>query len=176
MRRFLPATISKGGFRSSAITVFQPRYLTTASAPPTAPVVVPGRESEGESTYASNISEADKQLFRDALSGKMDKADIAAAEIDQQRRLGGPGLGPKSGEMLMAFTCNKCNTRSVKRFTKHSYTKGIVIVECPGCKGKHLIADHLGWFEDGRKTIVEILKEQGEEVKYLQMEGLLNVE
>lgn len=52
------------------------------------------------------------------------------------------------------------DTRSAKPFSKHSYEKGVVIVQCPGCKGRHLLADRLGWFgEDG--SIEETLARHG---------------
>ena len=41
--------------------------------------------------------------------------------------------------------CTVCDTRATKTFTKHSYEKGVVLIICPGCKNKHLIADNLGW-------------------------------
>ena len=49
-------------------------------------------------------------------------------------------------QLLMLFTCTKCDTRAAKAFSKQSYESGVVIVECPGCDNRHLIADHLGWF------------------------------
>lgn len=49
-------------------------------------------------------------------------------------------------ELVMIFTCSKCNTRAAKAFSKKAYTTGVVIVDCPGCHSKHLIADHLGWW------------------------------
>lgn len=44
-----------------------------------------------------------------------------------------------------------------------AYTSGVVIIACPGCKGKHLIADHLGWFDSQTKvgTIEDIMEKAG---------------
>lgn len=100
------------------------------------------------------ISESDKELIRRSL----------AEPTNSTSKMGGAGIGPARGEMVAAFTCTVCETRSVKRFTKLSYTKGIVIVECPGCYNKHLLADNLGWFDDERVNIEEILRSKGEEV------------
>jgi mitochondrial protein import protein ZIM17 len=102
------------------------------------------------------ISESDKELIRKSL---------ADPQHNSTSKMGGKGIGPAHGEMVAAFTCTVCETRSVKRFTKLSYTKGIVIVECPGCYNKHLLADNLGWFDDERVNIEEILRSRGEEVK-----------
>ncbi|KAK0218266.1 DNL zinc finger-domain-containing protein [Armillaria fumosa] len=75
--------------------------------------------------------------------------------------------------LSMTFTCTvkDCGKRSSHEFSKRAYTKGIVIVQCPGCENRHLIADHLGWFkestEDGKlRTIEDLVKARGEKVKY----------
>ncbi|KAI0085750.1 DNL zinc finger-domain-containing protein, partial [Irpex rosettiformis] len=63
-----------------------------------------------------------------------------------------------------------CNTRSSHEFTRRSYETGIVIVQCPGCKNRHLIADHLGWFKEGTKegtlkTVEDLMRAKGEKVR-----------
>eukprot|EP01012_Entosiphon_sulcatum_P036908 TRINITY_DN47163_c0_g1_i1.p1 TRINITY_DN47163_c0_g1~~TRINITY_DN47163_c0_g1_i1.p1 ORF type:complete len:152 (+),score=10.95 TRINITY_DN47163_c0_g1_i1:39-494(+) len=77
--------------------------------------------------------------------------------------IGGEGWGNPKGELALIFTCKKCNTRAIKRFSKLAYEKGCVIVECPGCDVKHLIADNYGWFGE-EKNIEELMKKQGIEV------------
>lgn len=74
--------------------------------------------------------------------------------------------------LSITFTCTvpDCGTRSTHEFTKRSYQKGIVIVQCPGCESRHLIADHLGWFkestEEGKlKTVEDLMRAKGESVK-----------
>jgi protein import protein ZIM17 len=43
----------------------------------------------------------------------------------------------------MTFTCKKCDTRSTHRVSKQGYFHGTVLITCPGCRNRHLIADHL---------------------------------
>ena len=61
--------------------------------------------------------------------------------------------------------------------SKKSYETGVVIIQCDGCKSRHLIADHLGWFEGGKKagTLEDILREKGsgEQVVRLHMRDVL---
>jgi protein import protein ZIM17 len=65
--------------------------------------------------------------------------------------------------MIMGMKCDECNTRLVKTVPKRSYEKGVVLIRCDGCKANHLIADHLGWFDDGGVNIEMIMREKGEE-------------
>eukprot|EP00291_Cryptomonas_curvata_P020474 CAMPEP_0172156350 /NCGR_PEP_ID=MMETSP1050-20130122/3148_1 /TAXON_ID=233186 /ORGANISM="Cryptomonas curvata, Strain CCAP979/52" /LENGTH=272 /DNA_ID=CAMNT_0012825381 /DNA_START=158 /DNA_END=972 /DNA_ORIENTATION=- len=74
----------------------------------------------------------------------------------------------KYPEIMMEFTCSKCETRQRKRFTRHAYEKGIVIVRCEGCEALHLIADNIGWYKDwlGQAVNVEqVLAAKGEKVE-----------
>ncbi|AGO11609.1 AaceriADL173Cp [[Ashbya] aceris (nom. inval.)] len=66
--------------------------------------------------------------------------------------------------MMIAFTCKKCDTRSSHTMSKQAYTKGTVLIQCPGCKNRHLIADHLKIFRDDSVTIEAILAAKGESV------------
>ena len=48
----------------------------------------------------------------------------------------------------MQFTCKLCDTRNEHSISRRAYTKGTVIVTCPGCDATHLVADNLNWIED----------------------------
>ena len=53
---------------------------------------------------------------------------------------------------------------------------------CPGCEAYHLIADHLGWFDDNSITIEDIMAQRGDLVNStssstpVQIEGLSEAE
>lgn len=49
--------------------------------------------------------------------------------------------------------------------TKQAYHGGTVLITCPGCKNRHLIADHLKVFSDTSVTIEDIMKEKGQFLK-----------
>ncbi|KAI0306014.1 DNL zinc finger-domain-containing protein [Multifurca ochricompacta] len=74
--------------------------------------------------------------------------------------------------LSLTFTCTaaSCDTRSTHQFTKRAYERGIVLIECPGCRTRHLIADNLGWFkestEDGKlRNVEDLLRARGESVR-----------
>lgn len=47
---------------------------------------------------------------------------------------------PQEARLSLTFTCTveDCGTRSTHEFTKRSYTRGIVIVQCPGCENRYV--------------------------------------
>ena len=114
------------------------------------------------------ISDEDRELIKKVLRDDPDAPAASENAEGTKKRMGGTGHGVKGGDMTAVFTCNVCGSRTAKRFTRHAYTKGIVLVQCPGCGNKHLLADNLGWFNDEHKNIEEILKAKGEEVRRLE--------
>ena len=85
--------------------------------------------------------------------------------------LGGSGIGSSKADMALLFECKVCNTQALKQFTRASYEKGVVLIECPGCKNKHVIADNLGWFMDmGEDNNIEKqMKSSGQELKRMSI-------
>ncbi|KIY44993.1 zf-DNL-domain-containing protein [Fistulina hepatica ATCC 64428] len=74
--------------------------------------------------------------------------------------------------LRITFTCTvtNCNHRSSHEFSRQAYESGVVLVKCPSCHNRHLIADHLGWFKDStsdakQQTVEDILRVKGETVR-----------
>ncbi|KAJ6617026.1 DNL zinc finger-domain-containing protein [Mycena sp. CBHHK59/15] len=114
-------------------------YSTTTHAAPAVPE--PPRSSENSSL--SDLATTSSQALPDAITPRLS----------------------------MTFTCTvqDCGERSTHEFSKQAYDSGLVLVQCPGCDNRHLIADHLGWFkestEEGKlRTIEDILRARGEKV------------
>ncbi|KAK9465669.1 DNL zinc finger-domain-containing protein [Lipomyces arxii] len=62
----------------------------------------------------------------------------------------------------ISFTCKMCNTRSSHFMSHQAYHNGTVLIKCPECKNRHLIADHLKIFSDTRVTIEDIVAKDGQ--------------
>ncbi|GMI07574.1 hypothetical protein TrVE_jg1759 [Triparma verrucosa] len=68
-----------------------------------------------------------------------------------------------SPQVQIQYTCNLCSHTSRHTLTRLAYTSGCVICQCKGCGVKHLIADHLGWYDflpDGG-TIEDFMNNNG---------------
>lgn len=90
-------------------------------------------------------------------------------------RSASPHAQPQDRKLAAVFTCATCDTRAVKQFSKQAYDTGVVIVTCPGCQNRHLLADNLGWF-GGQTNVEQVLAERGEEVKRMSLDGAIDLE
>jgi hypothetical protein len=72
-----------------------------------------------------------------------------------------PGARHGGEKFAMLMTCTVCETRSAKVVTKQAYYEGVVLARCPGCENLHLIADRMGWFEDGGVDVQQLLEREG---------------
>lgn len=73
----------------------------------------------------------------------------------------------------IAFTCKPCGERSEHRMSKQGYHRGTVLIQCPGCKSRHVMSDHLGIFFDKKTTLEDLLKEKGQTITHGQTDGNL---
>ena len=72
----------------------------------------------------------------------------------------------------LTFTCKPCGVRSSNHaFTKHAYHHGSVLITCPGCKARHIIADHLKMFSDANINIEDLMRRNGDLVKHGRLEA-----
>lgn len=71
----------------------------------------------------------------------------------------------------ITFTCKPCGERSSHRMSKHGYHKGTVLIRCPSCHNRHVIADHLNIFFDKSTTLEDIMQKEGKKVTRGYLEG-----
>lgn len=73
----------------------------------------------------------------------------------------------------ITFTCNPCGERSSHRMSKQGYHRGTVLIQCPSCKNRHVMSDHLGVFYDKGTTVEDLLKEKGQALTHGHTDGSL---
>lgn len=82
----------------------------------------------------------------------------------------------EEGNYAIFYTCKVCETKQSRSFSKNSYHKGVVIIRCEGCQNLHLIADNLGWFEDGKVNIEDLALRNKEKFLKIKPDGKLQEE
>ena len=108
-----------------------------------------------------------ERSFTSTVDGKDEESRLSVSSpAEESANLGIPGAQKGGKKLAIVFTCTVCNTRSAKQFTEQAYNHGVVIVQCPGCNNRHLIADNLGFFEDedGGWNIEKAMEKLGENV------------
>ncbi|KAM0088243.1 hypothetical protein ACP6JD_008448 [Aspergillus fumigatus] len=71
----------------------------------------------------------------------------------------------------ITFTCKPCGHRSSHRMSKHGYHRGTVLIRCPSCLNRHVIADHLNIFMDEKSTLEDILQREGKRLTRGYVDG-----
>ncbi|KAF8903439.1 DNL zinc finger-domain-containing protein [Gymnopilus junonius] len=132
--------------------------------------------NEIQSKTSSSPNSASISQSHDAvvppLSGPSSESELPAQSQTPNTTTSQPLPERIEPRLSLTFTCTvpNCGERSTHQFSKQAYEKGIVLVQCPGCKNRHLIADHLGWFKEGTNggkmpTVEDILRQKGEKVQ-----------
>lgn len=86
-----------------------------------------------------------------------------------------PGVRSEGDKYAMMYTCTVCDTRAAKMISKQAYHHGTVLIRCPQCQNLHLIADHLGQFEEKGWTVEQFLEAQGERVQHVASDNVLEL-
>ncbi|KAK9477881.1 DNL zinc finger-domain-containing protein [Lipomyces japonicus] len=60
----------------------------------------------------------------------------------------------------ITFTCKVCSNRSSHFMSHQAYHNGTVLIKCPSCNNRHLIADHLKIFSDKPVTVEDLVDEK----------------
>ncbi|PYH77725.1 zf-DNL-domain-containing protein [Aspergillus uvarum CBS 121591] len=141
--------------RSPRTPPILPRPTTTAllSARHKSTTTTPSQPTE-ESSNSDSDSNSNNTLTDRHSSAA---TDAAHAEQNRLRREQEPAY-------QITFTCKPCGGRSSHRMSKHGYHRGTVLIQCPTCSSRHVIADHLNIFFDQKSTLEDILARQGDKL------------
>ncbi|KAJ5102651.1 hypothetical protein N7532_003180 [Penicillium argentinense] len=96
-----------------------------------------------------------------------------AAETDAEREKRNEERRKNEEAYQITFTCKPCGTGSTHRMSKQGYHRGTVLIQCPSCKNRHLMSDHLGIFFDKGTTLEDLLKEKGQTLQHGRTDGNL---
>jgi protein import protein ZIM17 len=98
-----------------------------------------------------------------SISGEESELEAVKKAL-KNSKITAQGQEKRPCSLLIGFTCKVCKKRTHKTMSHQAYTKGIVLIECPGCQSRHLIADNLGWFKDTPNAAkrIEEMEEVGE--------------
>lgn len=116
--------------------------------------------------FSSSSSSSSSSTGQSPLTDRQADAQ-SDAQHEEQNRL----RREQEPAYQITFTCKPCGERSSHRMSKHGYHKGTVLIRCPSCHNRHVIADHLNIFFDKKTTLEDIMEKQGGKVTRGYLEG-----
>ncbi|KAK9471361.1 zf-DNL-domain-containing protein [Dipodascopsis tothii] len=108
-------------------------------------------------TWTSNLHLSNSNVLYRSICGTARHLDISKESGKKHIKIDKPTYS-------ITFTCKQCMHRSSHFMSHQAYHNGTVLIQCPSCKNRHLIADHLKIFSDEKITLEDILAKLGEEV------------
>eukprot|EP00320_Phaeocystis_rex_P009618 CAMPEP_0119071934 /NCGR_PEP_ID=MMETSP1178-20130426/55780_1 /TAXON_ID=33656 /ORGANISM="unid sp, Strain CCMP2000" /LENGTH=214 /DNA_ID=CAMNT_0007053901 /DNA_START=45 /DNA_END=689 /DNA_ORIENTATION=+ len=145
-----------------------PSGVNVVRSRPAVRAVTPSMGAAPEKAFRpSTKPDRSKKQVRSTNQDRSSKTDAAKGEARPQQQ-------PKAmvDRFDLQFTCNLCDTRNEHSISRHAYTKGTVIVTCPGCNATHLVADNLNWIEDDFVNLEEFMAKQGKPVTRIAKDGV----
>ncbi|KAK9457780.1 zf-DNL-domain-containing protein [Dipodascopsis uninucleata] len=100
--------------------------------------------------------------LRDSKDKKEDTSANLSNEVKEVARVKIPVDKPTYN---ITFTCKVCQHRSSHFMSHQAYHSGTVLIKCPSCNNRHLIADHLKIFSDTSVTVEDLISKGGEVVR-----------
>lgn len=99
----------------------------------------------------------------------------AAAQDEAAQALQNEERRKAEAAYRISFTCKPCGERSEHRMSKQGYHHGTVLIQCPSCKNRHVMSDHLGIFFDKSTTLEDLLKQGGQTITHGMLDGDMEV-
>lgn len=103
---------------------------------------LPGMGKKRPSPASPSKSSSSNTQRQSSLSSSQTQKRSLSSSARLREEASAPAAGVPIGQidqrLSLTFTCavQDCGHRSTHEFSKASYTKGIVLVQCPGCKNR----------------------------------------
>lgn len=151
-----PSTSGYASLRRFSSQIIRSPTTTRISSVPQSRVILPSLHRQNSS---SSRPLTENSPDRDETEAERERTNAERRKNEEAYRI--------------AFTCKPCGERSEHRMSKQGYHRGTVLIQCPSCKSRHVMSDHLGVFFDKKTTLEDLLKEKGQTLTHGHTDGNL---